>query len=80
VVSYSSGAGSEIAFRVTQSLMHRQNPVVTPDLPAAPYVENIGVRPDIELEYMTRENLLNGGQTFVQEFTRILAGHVRNAR
>jgi hypothetical protein len=31
-------------------------------------VENIGVRPDIAVDYMTRANLLNGGASFVQAF------------
>ena len=30
--------------------------VQTPDFPPAPYIENIGVRPDIAMDYMTRDN------------------------
>jgi hypothetical protein len=80
VVGFPTGGYSEAFFRVTQSLMHRRAPVVSADLPAAPYVENIGVRPDVELEYMTRENLLNGGATFLQELNRIAATHFRGGR
>ncbi len=54
---------------VTESLMHRDQPVETPDYPTAPYVENIGVRPTIQQDYMTVDNLLNQGATFVQAFT-----------
>jgi hypothetical protein len=32
-------------------------------------VENIGVRPDIAVDYMTRDNLLTRGQSFVNAFT-----------
>ena len=33
------------------------------------YIENIGVRPDIVVDYMTRSNLMTGGAPFVQAFT-----------
>jgi len=49
--------------------MHRKNPIATPEYPTAPYVENIGVRPEITQNYMTVDNLLNHGSTFVQAFT-----------
>lgn len=71
---------SEATVRNTNSLVLRKEPVATPDLPAAPYVENIGVRPDIELDYMTRDNLLTRGQPFVEAFTRIITGRIRAAR
>jgi hypothetical protein len=58
--------------------MTRREPIVTTDLPTAPYIENIGVRPDIELDYMTRENLMNRGTPFVNAFTRILLDQIGN--
>jgi hypothetical protein len=64
VTTYSEGAAT-----ITESLMHRKNPIVTNDYPTAPYVENIGVRPEIVQDYMTLDNLLNNGATFVQAFT-----------
>jgi hypothetical protein len=64
VTTYSEGAAT-----LTESLMHRKNPIVTPEYPTAPYVENIGVRPEIVQDYMTVDNLLNHGATFVQAFT-----------
>jgi hypothetical protein len=78
VVPYDGTVYSEVAVRVTQSLMTRREPVVTTDLPTAPYIENIGVRPDIELDYMTRENLMNRGTPFVNAFTRILLDQIGN--
>jgi C-terminal processing protease CtpA/Prc len=78
VVSYDGTVYSEVTARVTQSLMTRREPIVTTDLPTAPYVENIGVRPDIELDYMTRENLMNRGTPFVNAFTRILLDQIGN--
>ena len=71
---------SEGVLRVTQTLMSRIAPVVTEDLPAAPYVENIGVRPDIELDYMTEENLLQQGRPFVSQVVEIISRAIRENR
>ncbi len=69
VNQYAVSTYSEGQATVTESLMHRKNPIATPEYPTAPYVENIGVRPDITQNYMTVDNLLNHGSTFVQAFT-----------
>ena len=63
--------------RITQSLMNRKNPIVTSDYPTAPYVENIGVRPDIPVDYMTRENLIQGGKPFVDTFVAAMVDYIR---
>ncbi|MCX6585507.1 MAG: S41 family peptidase [Acidobacteria bacterium] len=78
VFHYDGTVYSQVAVSVTQSLMTRREPIVTTDLPTAPYIENIGVRPDIELDYMTRENLMNRGTPFVNAFTRILLDQIGN--
>ena len=39
-------------------------------LPTAPYIENIGARPDIPLDYMTKENLLGRGRPYVEAFAK----------
>ncbi len=70
---------SEATFRNTNSLVLRKEAIVSGDLPAAPYVENIAIRPDIELDYMTRENLMTRGRPFVEAFTRIIADQIRAA-
>ncbi|MBM3814632.1 MAG: hypothetical protein FJW20_23645, partial [Acidimicrobiia bacterium] len=80
VVNYNNAGPSEASFRVTQSLMHRREPVITPEYPAAPYVENIGVRPDILADYMTRENLMTNGSSFVEAFTAAIVAHIRASR
>jgi hypothetical protein len=72
VVAFSGPAFTESVFRITVSLMNRLQVVNTPDFPPAPYIENIGVRPDIALDYMTRANLLSGGASFVQAFTQAI--------
>jgi hypothetical protein len=70
------GLYSETIATNTNTLVRRATPIVTDDLPAAAYVENIGARPDVTLEYMTRDNLLNGGRTFVQQFTQIILDEI----
>ena len=57
--------------------MNRGRLIQTPDFPAAPYIENIGVRPDIVVDYMTRENLMTGGAPFVAAFTQAIVNHAQ---
>ena len=66
---------SELVSNNTNSLVVRKDPVVTSDYPAAPYIENIGVRPDIPLEFMTRENLLQNGRPPLEKL-QIVRGRV----
>jgi len=73
VSTYSEGSAT-----VTESLMHRKNPVTVDGFPTAPYVENIGVRPDIVQDYMTMDNLLNKGATFVQAFTDAMVAQIKS--
>jgi hypothetical protein len=76
VTNTPAGASAETTTRVTRSLMVRLNPVKAPGLPEAPYIENIGVLPDVELDYMTRDNLLTRGQAWVTGFTQIILGEI----
>jgi hypothetical protein len=73
--TYSEGFSS-----VTISLMHRRNPVSVSGYPATSYVENVGVRPDIEQDYMTRENLRENGRPFVEAFTAAILEQIRKGR
>src|SRR4029079_419344 len=77
VVTFNGPAFTESIFRVTVSLMNRGEVITTPDFPPAPYVENIGVRPDIPMDYMTRANLLSAGAPFVQAFVQAIEKLVR---
>jgi hypothetical protein len=80
VVDWTTGSYAEGATRVTVSQMNRKLPVTTSDYPAAPYVENIGVRPDIAVDYMTLENLLNGGKTYVDAFTAAMVDLIQKSK
>jgi hypothetical protein len=75
VVSYNYNAAPYSAGRglVTQSLAVRNHDISTPGLPGAPYIENIGIQPDFQAPFNTRDNLLTGGQPFVNGFVQAMA-------
>jgi hypothetical protein len=64
---------------ITLSLMVRKAPVITPDFPPTQYIENVGVRPDVAIDYMTRDNLVNAGRAFVQAFTDVIVKQINSA-
>jgi len=76
VVGFSSTTGpfSEGSTRVTQSIEVRSHPVTAPGLPSAPYIENVGVQPDVAASYQTTANLLTGGQPVVNGFVTLVSG------
>ncbi len=74
------GIFAEATTSVTISLLHRAQPIVTSDYPTEVYIENIGVRPDTEYDYMTVENLLSGGRQFVDAFTAAMVEHIRRSQ
>jgi hypothetical protein len=78
--SWPTGFYSESISSNTNSLVVRKRPIVSGDLPTAPYIENIGALPDIPLEYMTLDNLLNNGKTFVEQFSSIIVDQIDKAR
>lgn len=80
VSSWPAGFYSEAYSTNTNSLVVRNHAIATPEYPSAPYVENIGTRPDIQLDYMTRENLMNGGLTYVNQFTSILVDQIKQGK
>lgn len=67
-----AGPLSEAFTTNTISIVLRAKEYETPGLPKSPYIENAGVTPDIELDYMTKDNLLQRGAPFVEAFTRII--------
>ncbi len=77
--SFAAGAYSEGTAGMTLGLMTRAAPVATPNYPTSYYIENVGVRPDIEADYMTRDNLMQRGHPFVEAFTQAIADHIRRS-
>jgi C-terminal processing protease CtpA/Prc len=69
-----SGFYSESFASVTLSQLVRTQHILTPDFPVTDYIENVGVRPDITLDYMTEDNLTNRGKPFVDGFTQAILG------
>ncbi len=78
VVAWDAGALGEGFMRITMSLLYRQRVASRPGLPPAPLIENLGVEPDIVLDFMTRDNLIHRGRPFVDAFTRIAVENIRN--
>jgi hypothetical protein len=72
-----TGWYSETGALVTTSLLVRPRMIHSSEFPAAPYIENIGIRPDVEVDFMTEENLVNQGRPFVQSFTEAMVAHIR---
>lgn len=67
-VSYSAGFFSEGTAAVTQMLTVRPELQQAPGFPATRYLENIGVRPDIDYDFQTRDNLVTTGSLFADAF------------
>ena len=80
VVSGVAGSYSLGSISVTESLMNRKNPITTSDYPTAPYVENIGVRPEIQVDYMTRDNLTQNGKPFVDTFVAAMVDTIQKSK
>jgi hypothetical protein len=64
----------------TNTLVIRKDYVANaPELPLNRYIENTGVRPEITIDRMTRDNLMNAGRPFVDAFTKALIDHIRSS-
>ncbi|MFN7935306.1 MAG: S41 family peptidase [Bryobacteraceae bacterium] len=72
-----TGMYSETMADVTQSLMVRPGSIRSAEYPVAPYLENIGIQPDVRGDLMTVENLRNNGAPFVAEFTAAMLKFLR---
>lgn len=77
VIDTSGGWYSETNTRVTVSMMIRLEERDIPGFPRSPFIENVGVRPDIELEYLTVENATTSGRAYSTRFSQILAEQIR---
>jgi hypothetical protein len=78
VGDFNAGVYSESSVSLASAIAVRSAPVVTMDYPAAPYIENIGVRPDTILDDMTADNLTNHGKTFVDGFTTAMVNYIQS--
>jgi C-terminal processing protease CtpA/Prc len=71
--TFPAGAYGGGSTTVTASMVTRAKPVSTEGFPTADVIENIGIYPDIFVDYMTRDNLMTGGKPFVAAFTQVVA-------
>jgi C-terminal processing protease CtpA/Prc len=78
--SFNTGFYSEGSAGVLFGLMVRPNEVQYEGFPATRYIENVGVRPDIELDYMTRDNLLQSGRPFFNRVLEIMQERINAGR
>jgi hypothetical protein len=75
-----AGPLTEAMVSNTNTLVIRKDYVTNaPELPLNRYIENTGVRPDIVIDRMTRDNLMNAGRPFVDAFTKALTDHIRSS-
>ena len=74
VFNFYCTAFTESLCSITASLMNRGVTISGTEFPSSPYIENVGVRPDIVVDYMTRANLMSAGAPFVQAFTASAVG------
>jgi hypothetical protein len=76
--AYNAGAYSEVSIGPTRGLAVRKDAIATDDSPTAPFIENIGVRPEIVEDYMTKDNLLHQGATYIGDFSRAMVDYIRS--
>ena len=77
-ITPAAGAWSEASAGIVLGMMTRNQTRVVPGYPASEYIENVGVQPDIEYDYMTKENLTRAGRPFVDAFTAAILEEIRS--
>ena len=80
VTSHPAGIYSEASASFAQSIVVRKEVAVVPGYPAIPFIENIGVHPDIVDDYMTEENFLAEGRPFVSRFLAAMIEHIKKSK
>lgn len=71
---------SESDARITVSMMTRAGSASVDGYPSSAYIENVGVRPDLTLDYQTRDNLLSGGRQWIDAAAWLAAQYVKANR
>lgn len=80
VADFPAGIYAQGSANVTTSLVIRKEFVSVPGYPTSPYIENVGVHPDVVADYMTRDNLMNKGRPFVEAFSAKMVEHIQANR
>ncbi len=74
---FDTGAFTEGFTGMTVGLQVRQAPRGTPDYPYTAYSENVGIRPEVLDDYMTKDNLLQSGAPFVHDFLEAMYAYIK---
>lgn len=77
---YLAGSYGEGIVSLTYYLGIRERLAEAPGLPSAPVIENLGVTPEIQLDFATRENLIQNGRPFRDGLTRAILDEIRGGR
>jgi C-terminal processing protease CtpA/Prc len=78
--SFDAGPYSEGFVGMTLALQVRSKPIAAPGYPVSDVIENVGVHPDLEADYMTKDNLLQNGFPFLETLLQRTALVIRNSR
>ena len=78
--TFDGGPYSEAITGMTLAMQVRSKPIATPDYPFSNVIENVGVRPDVEADYMSKDNLLQNGLPFLETLLRRMALFTRTNR
>ncbi|HJZ99681.1 MAG TPA: S41 family peptidase, partial [Candidatus Solibacter sp.] len=80
--TFDAGSYSEGTTGMTLALQTRQYKVSNAfsGYPYTEYIENVGVWPDVPIEYMTKDNLLQNGVPFLTSVLQHLAYEIRKIR
>lgn len=78
--TFDAGSYSEGFAGMTLALQTRQGKHLNPDYPYTDLIENTGVWPDMPDDYMTKDNLLQGGAPFLSNVLQHMAAQIRMFR
>ena len=77
--SFDAGPYSEGIAGMTLALQVRSNVIAAADYPFSAIIENVGVHPNLEADYMTKDNLLQGGLPFLEALLKQTARVIATA-
>ena len=72
------GYYGEASTGMTFSLTYRNSTNQAPGIPPSPYLETTGVIPDVVIDSMTRDNLVNQFRPFFGQVTQAIVNHIRS--
>ncbi len=80
VDTYLAGVYSETSVSMAIAILLRKNGISSSEYPTAPYIENIGVRPDTVVDYMTDATLLDKGAGFSAKVSAAMVDYINSKR